>query len=71
MKRQDEDDGVPYQLRERLKNFVLAHRQCECGSELMMRVNAEGHKQYYCPRFGRFFWPGGNCKDGSLFAAPI
>jgi len=65
------DDGVPYELHERLKDFRLAFKQCGCGSELMVRTDESGYKQYYCPGSGRFFWEGGNCRDGSLFAAPL
>jgi len=71
MRQQQDDKSVPYELNRALANFTSANKQCICGSELMVSVNGEGAKRYYCPGSRRFFWEGGNCEDGSMFAAPI
>jgi len=69
---QQQDEGVPYDLKKALENFISANRQCTCGSELMAnKSNGEGAKRFYCPGSKRFFWEGGKCKDGSMFAAPF
>lgn len=65
------DEGILYELHENLKDFKLAFEQCKCGGELMVRINGNGQKRYYCPASGRFFGEGGSCKSGSLFAAPL
>lgn len=66
------DGGMSYKKDEHLKSFELAHMQCECGSELMAgKTNGEGRRRFYCPGSKRFFWEGGSCEDGSMFAAPI